>query len=112
MWGKIISRILVVYGSRLHMKWERKRLMQLQFTPYVFPVVATAVLLALLALATWRHRTAQGAPYFCLLMLAMAEWSLGYALELTGRSLSSALFWDNIAWIGAIAAPTLWLIFV
>ena len=86
--------------------------MQLQFTPYVFPVAATAVLLAVLALAAWRHRPAQGATYFCLLMLAMAEWSLGYALELTSRALSSALFWDNIAWIGAIAAPTLWLIFV
>lgn len=55
--------------------------MQLQFTPYVFPVAATAVLLAVLALAAWRHRPAQGATYFCLLLLAMAEWSLGYALN-------------------------------
>jgi PAS domain S-box-containing protein len=86
--------------------------MQLQFTPYVFPVAVTAVLLAVLALATGRHGTAQGATYFCLLLLAMAQWSLGYALELTSRSLSSALFWDKIALIGAMAAPTLWLVFV
>ena len=86
--------------------------MQLQFTPYVFLMVASAALLAALALTAWRHRPARGAMSFCLLMLAMAAWSLGYALELTSRSYSWALFWDNIAWIGAVAAPALWLVFV
>ncbi len=86
--------------------------MQLQFTPYVLPVAASAVLLTALALTAWRHRPAQGATSFCLLMPAMAEWSLGYTLELTSHAFSSALFWDNLAWIGAIAAPTLWLMFV
>lgn len=86
--------------------------MQLQFTPYVLPVAASAVLLTALALTAWRHRRAQGATSFCLLMLAMAEWSLGYTLELTNHAFSSALLWDNLAWIGAIAAPTLWLMFV
>ena len=33
--------------------------MQLQFTPYIFPVAASAVLLTALALAAWRHRLAR-----------------------------------------------------
>jgi PAS domain S-box-containing protein len=82
-----------------------------QFTPYVLPVAASAVLMAALALATWRHRPAPGTISFCLLLLATAEWSLSYALELTSRTFSIALFWDNATWIGATAAPTLWLVF-
>jgi PAS domain S-box-containing protein len=85
--------------------------MQLQFTPYVLPVAASAILLTALAVTAGRLRPAPGAISFCLLMLAMAEWSLAYALELTSHALTSALFWDNVTWIGAVAAPTLWLVF-
>lgn len=83
----------------------------MQFTPYVLPVAASAILLTALAPIAWRLRPAPGAVSFCLLMLATAEWSVGYALELTSHTLSSALFWDNVTWIGAVAAPTLWLVF-
>ena len=53
-----------------------------QFTPYVFPIVASAIVSALLSLAAWRRRATPGAISFSLLMLALAQWSLGYALEL------------------------------
>ena len=33
--------------------------MQLHFTPYIFPVAASTVLLTALALAAWRHRLAR-----------------------------------------------------
>ncbi len=85
--------------------------MHWQFTPYIFPALVSAVILAALAVAAWRRRPAPGAILFCLLMLAMAEWSLGYAFELASPALSSALLWHNVAWLGAIAAPTLWLAF-
>src|SRR5258708_37721836 len=45
-------------------------------------------------------------------MLAVAEWSLAYALELVSADLPAALFWDNMTWLGAAVAPTLWLAFV
>lgn len=83
----------------------------MQFTPYALPVTASAILLASLALVTWRKRSAPGTLSFCLLLLATAEWSLAYALEVTSRAFSSALFWDNVTWVGAAAAPTLWLVF-
>jgi PAS domain S-box-containing protein len=82
-----------------------------QFTPYVLPVIASAVVSAAVAGFIWRRRPAPGATSFCLLMLAVAQWSLAYALELVRVDLSTILFWDNVAWIGSAFAPTLWLIF-
>src|SRR5260370_41337898 len=93
------------------MRREGERLMHWQLIPYIFPALVSAVILAALAVAAWHRRPAPGAIMFCLLMLAMAEWSLGYALELASPTLSLALLWYNVAWLGAIAAPTLWLAF-
>src|SRR5260370_4346808 len=86
--------------------------MRWQFTPYVLPVIVSAVVAAALARSAWHRRPAPGAVAFCLLMLAVAEWSLGYAIELGSPDLSTAIFGDNIAWLGAACAPTLWLTFV
>src|SRR2546425_675342 len=86
--------------------------MHWQFTPYVFPLVASAVISAALALAAWHRRPAPGATSFSLLMLVVAEWALAYALELARSDLPTILFWDNIEWLGAAWAPTLWLAFV
>lgn len=85
--------------------------MHWQFTPYGFPMLASALISVLLAITAWRRRPAPGALPFCLLMLAMAEWSLGYVRQLASFTLFWAHFWNNAAWVGAIAAPTLWLLF-
>jgi PAS domain S-box-containing protein len=82
-----------------------------QFTTYTFLTLASAVVSSVLALTAWYRRPAPGATPFCLLMLAMAVWALGFALELASPNLSSAIVWDGIAVLGAISAPTLWLIF-
>ena len=86
--------------------------MHWQFTPYVLPMIASAAVSAALARYAWHRRPASGAASFSLLMLAVAEWSLAYALELVSADLPAALFWDNITWLGAAFAPTLWLTFV
>lgn len=85
--------------------------MHWQFSPYGFPMLASALISVLLAITAWRRRPAPGALPFCLLMLAMAEWSLGYVRELASFTLFWAHFWNNVAWVGAMAAPTLWLLF-
>ncbi len=86
-------------------------MMHWQSIPYVSPVVASAVISAWLAFSAWRRRPKPGALSFSLLMLAVAQWSLGYALELLSSNLSTKLFWDNFAWLGAVSVPTAWLIF-
>ncbi|HLX41041.1 MAG TPA: histidine kinase N-terminal 7TM domain-containing protein, partial [Ktedonobacteraceae bacterium] len=85
--------------------------MHWQLIPDLFLTVASAVIFFALASIAWRRRFASGAAPFSLLMLALAVWSLGYALELASTTLSFALFWDNVAWLGAVGTPALWLIF-
>ncbi len=86
--------------------------MRWQLTPYVLPVIASAVVAAALARYAWLRRPAPGAIAFSLLMLAAAEYSLGYFFELAHSDLPNVLFWDNLEWLGATLAPMLWLIFV
>src|SRR5215469_2462722 len=83
-----------------------------QFAPEVFLVIVSAAISAVLAGFLWRRRPAPGSLVFSLLMLAVAEWSLTYALELVSADLPTALFWDNMTWLGAAIAPILWLVFV
>ena len=85
--------------------------MHWQFTPYVLPVIASALISAAVAGFLWRRRPAPGATSFCLLMLAVTEYAVAYAFELASSTFSAALFWDNMIWLGAALSPTLWLIF-
>jgi PAS domain S-box-containing protein len=85
--------------------------MHWHFTAYMLPVIVSAVVSAALAGSAWHRRPAPGAISFCLLMLAVAEWSLAYALELASPDLATTLFWDNLSWIGAACAPSLWFAF-
>src|SRR5260221_13379978 len=91
---------------------ERGRPMHWQFTPYVFPVAASAVVSFAVAVAIWRRRPAPGSIAFSLVMLAVAEWSLAYAVELVRADLPAALFWDNVDCLSPAIAPTIWLVFV
>lgn len=86
--------------------------MHWQLTPFVLPVILSAVVSFALALYIWHRRSAPGGASFSLLMLAVSEWSLAYALELMSSDLQTQLFWDNISWLGAVCAPALWLAFV
>jgi len=44
-------------------------------------------------------------------MLAVAEWSLGYALELGSIGLPAKIFWSNVNFFGIVTVPTAWLVF-
>ncbi len=83
----------------------------LQYTPYTIPLVLTALVCAFLALFGMRKRTVPGAVPFTLLMLAVAEWSLGYNFELSNVDLPGKLFWTNFNFVGIVIVPVAWLIF-
>jgi PAS domain S-box-containing protein len=85
---------------------------QFQYTPYILPLVAASVISIFVAVNVWRRRaTASGAKALVLLALAIAEWSLGYALEIAGADLPTKIFWGKSQYIGIGTIPLLWVIF-
>jgi diguanylate cyclase (GGDEF)-like protein/PAS domain S-box-containing protein len=86
--------------------------MNWQYTPYMLPLFATMAVSATIALYAWRRRPAPGAAPFALLMVALAWWSLGYALEMGSADLSTKVLWTNIQYLGVLAVPATWLALV
>ncbi len=83
-----------------------------QWTPYMIPLIVGGVALVMAALYTWRrHRSPMGVTA-ALVLLAIAEWTLGYALELGSVDLASKVFWDRVQFVGIVVTPTAWLAFV
>ncbi len=85
--------------------------MHWQYNSYVLPLVVATAVSAALALYVWRHRPAPGAEPFVLLMLAVAEWSLGYALELGCAGLWAKVLWAKVEYLGIAILPVAWLVF-
>lgn len=76
--------------------------MSWQYTPYAITLGITAMIAVALSIVSWRRRQAIGASLFSLMMLAVAEWSLGYALELSSHELPWMLFWAKVEYFGII----------
>ena len=83
-----------------------------QLTPYTLLLLAAAAISAALALFAWRRHSAPGAMPLALLMLAVAVWSLGYALELGSADLPTQVFWAKVEYLGIVSVPVMWLAFV
>jgi len=82
-----------------------------QYTPYVFPLGLAATVSVVLAVCAWYRRPARGVVAFVLLMLAVAEWSLAYALRLASVDLEAKLFWAKVRYLGIVVVPAAWLAF-
>ena len=76
--------------------------MRWQYTPYALPLIMASFISLVLAWFAWRRRRASGAPIFIVMMLAVAEWTLGYAFELGSTSLNAAVFWAKLEYIGIV----------
>ncbi len=85
--------------------------MHWQYTPYALPLIIGAAISAALAFYVWRRRPASGATSLALLMLAVAGWSLGYALELGSVDLPLKVFWARVEYLGIATVPMAWLVF-
>ena len=86
--------------------------MQFQYSPYILPLVASSLIAVFVAVNVWRRRaTASESKALVLLALAIAEWSLGYALEIAGADLTTKIFWGKSQYIGIATIPLLWIIF-
>jgi PAS domain S-box-containing protein len=74
-------------------------------------VVSAAIALAL-AFFAWRRRPAPGSSPLAVAMLALAVWSLCYALELATDGLPAKLLWSRLGYIGILIVPVALLVFV
>jgi len=58
-------------------------LLRVEHTPYTLPLIVAAAIALGLGVFVWRRRDVPGRATFALLMLAVAVWSVGYALEIS-----------------------------
>jgi signal transduction histidine kinase len=63
------------------------------YTPYIWPMLASAVFFLLLGVYAWRHRGVTGALPFSFMMIFTMFWSLGAAMELAAVDLETKIFW-------------------
>ena len=85
--------------------------MELQFSPYVLPLIGAAIVSGWIAVYVWTRRSTRSALALVLLALAIMIWSLGYALEIASTDLAGKLFWGKVQYIGIATAPLFWFIF-
>jgi PAS domain-containing protein len=79
---------------------------------YWIPPALAATALALFARYLWQRRAREAwARTAALVLLANAEWMLGYALELNASSLQAKLFWTKLQFFGTAVIPSAWLVF-
>ncbi len=86
--------------------------MRFYSSPYSYLLLTAAVVLAALALYSWRRREVSGTVPFVILTLAVSGWSLAYALEMSVVTLAAKLFWAKMQYWGILLVPGAWLIFV
>ncbi len=80
-------------------------------TFYVLSLLLSACVAGGLAVCTWRRRPTPGTVPFTLLMVAVSEWLLAYALRLRSTNLSTKLFWSQVRNVGVAVTPVAWLVF-
>lgn len=82
-----------------------------QYTPYIWPMLASAAFLWLLAAYTWRHRAAPGAVALSSGMSLMGLWALSAAFGASSADLSTELFWFRVKNVVSQPAPLAGLCF-
>jgi len=85
--------------------------MLLTYSPYIISPLIAFLLVLVMIVYTWRHRTTPIVTTFLILMSALALWSLTVVLEHGSPSLIAKIFWVKLSYLGIVILPTAWLIF-
>lgn len=85
--------------------------MQFEFSYYVWPLLIAAPVSLLVAGYAWRRRANPSAMALVWLSLMIAQWSIGYAIEIAALDLPTMAFWGKFQYIGITTIPLFWLIF-
>ena len=82
------------------------------YTPYIWPMLASAVFFLLLGVYAWWHRGVTGALSFSFMMIFTMFWSLGAAMELAAVDLETKIFWFKFLSLFKFPAVTAELCYV
>lgn len=85
--------------------------MSFEYTPYALPLIAAAVISAIVAVYAWMRRSATGALALFVLALFVLEWMVSYLLEIMGTGPETKYIWGVLEYIGIAFVPYGWLIF-
>ena len=86
--------------------------MHWQYTPYLAPLLIAGMASFALALFSWRSRQLAASTAVCVVMSAVAEWSVVYALEIACRTLPAKVICGDFEYLGIATLPVAWLVFV
>jgi diguanylate cyclase (GGDEF)-like protein/PAS domain S-box-containing protein len=81
----------------------------MQYTSYIWISIAGAAASAGMGFYAWRHRSKPGAKHFMVIMLLVVVWLLTNMLEITSVELQDKIFWENMQYLGFVAAPVAYL---
>jgi PAS domain S-box-containing protein len=77
-----------------------------QYTPYVWPMLASAAFMAALGVYIWRRRVVPGALPLAVAMLFGVLWAVGAALEVSAVDAATKIFWYKFQAICSLPAST------
>jgi PAS domain S-box-containing protein len=87
-------------------------MLNLQYPPYIWPLVVAMVASVTIMIAVWRRRPGAGVIPFIVLMVAVTQWSLMNTLEFLSTGLASKFVFIRLTYIGITIVPAAWLVFV
>ena len=77
---------------------------------YVSLLAGAALIALAIGWLAWRQRTLPSALALMWLGLAVAEWTVTYALELSAPDFASKLVWAKLQYVGIVCVPVAWLV--
>lgn len=80
-------------------------------TLYPLIMISAIIVQLWLAYLSWQRRETSGALAFSILMLAVAAWTLFYAMELSSGDLGLTRAWFRLRYICTALIPLVWLVF-
>ena len=85
--------------------------MDLQTFALLSPYLLSALISSGISLFTFSRKSIPGARAFGVLALFEMIWTLGYVLQTISPGLHEKLFWNDVQFLGAVAAPVAYFIF-
>ncbi len=85
--------------------------MQFEYSAYILPLLAAAIVSAIVVVYAWMRRSTNGAFALFVLAVFILEWIVSYSLEVMGIGLETKYFWGVVEYIGIAFVPYGWLIF-